>query len=90
VTNYSNKAEIWARPLANGDHAVVLFNGNSVGPVNITVDWTMIGLPASADVHVRDLWQRLDIGNFTGSYSTENLPPTDVQLLRVKCLSNCA
>ena len=47
--------EVWARPLANGDRAVVLFN-RSDKPASITAHWTDLGYPEVLSLNVRDLW----------------------------------
>ncbi|MCE5315334.1 MAG: NPCBM/NEW2 domain-containing protein [Armatimonadota bacterium] len=58
--------EIWSRPLWDGTIAVGLFNrGRNETPV--TVDWSEIGL--SGTHHVRDLWQKKNLGEFKDSYS---------------------
>jgi len=66
----NNDLEVWAGPLSDGSVATILFNrsGNSS---NITAEWTDIGLNANTNAAVRDLWQRENIGTFTGSYTAE-------------------
>ncbi|GGF62405.1 hypothetical protein GCM10010912_04430 [Paenibacillus albidus] len=49
-----------------GTRAVVLFN-RSESPSTMSVNFTSLGLGSS--VAVRDLWQKADLGTFTGSYS---------------------
>jgi alpha-galactosidase len=60
--------EVWAKPLADGNRAVILLN-RSAGPAEIEVKWAEIGYPAKFKAAVRDLWQKKDLGPFTGSFS---------------------
>jgi alpha-galactosidase len=72
--------EVWAKPLADGSVAVGLFNrGESVSP--ITLSLKDIGVQGSAKV--RDLWQRQDLGSFSGSY-TADVPRHGAILIRVQ------
>jgi len=60
--------EVWMKPLADGSRAVILFNrGTEAGP--ITVAWEDIGYPDHLSAAVRDLWQKKDLGKFTGKFS---------------------
>jgi alpha-galactosidase len=53
--------EIWARELADGGRAVVLFN-RSKRAEEIVVRWTDLGWGLQDRVLVRDLWERTDRG----------------------------
>ncbi len=75
--------EIWAGPLSNNSQAVLLFNRGNVGSEPITVKWTDIGLPVDKPALVRDLWAHKDIGTFTGSYKSDNIPPHLVVMLKI-------
>lgn len=88
----STGAQLWARPLANGDWAVLLYNGNRWHHANLSVSWEELPPPHVAVVemgsrpsscHVRDLWRRRDLGVFTGGYTAAGVAPHDVALLRV-------
>lgn len=68
VANYTDRGEVWAKPLSTGAHAVILFNP-SEAEINVATTWDVVGLPADATVTVRDLWARHDVGNFTGGYN---------------------
>jgi alpha-galactosidase len=70
--------EVWAKPLASGAKAVVLFNRSSA-PAAITVNWSDVGLTGNA--LVRDLWQHQDMGTFGRSYSTMPIPSHGVAML---------
>lgn len=75
--------EIWAGPLADGSKAVLLLNRNSTNSEIITVKWTDLGWPSNQWALVRDLWTRKDIGMFLGSYTSSNIEPHAVQMLKV-------
>ena len=53
--------EVWARELADGSRAVVLFN-RSLRPERIAVRWSDLGWNERDRVRVRDLWEREDQG----------------------------
>ncbi|HXM92859.1 MAG TPA: glycoside hydrolase family 27 protein [Candidatus Dormibacteraeota bacterium] len=71
--------EIWAKPLADGSHAVGLFN-RSESPAKMTLDFNSIGAPASAKL--RDLLDHKDLGAAQNSYSAE-VPTHGVVLVKV-------
>ena len=75
--------EVWAGPLSNNSHAVVLLNRGNIGSEPITVQWTNIGLPANKPATVRDLWARKDLGTFTGSFRSENITTRSVAMLKI-------
>ena len=62
--------EIWSRPLADGNRAVVLLN-RSAKPLSIGVAWTDIGYPSSLRADVRDLWSGAITKNQTDHYAAE-------------------
>jgi alpha-galactosidase len=71
--------EIWARPLADGNEAVGLFNRGESN-LNITLDLASITKHHSAKI--RDLWQHKDLGTITNSY-TANVAKHGVLMLKV-------
>ena len=73
--------EIWVRPLANGDHAVALFNRGATD-ARVTVAWSKVGL-AKAPAQARDLWSHAGI-KLSGSGYTAEVPGHGVVLLRVR------
>ena len=75
--------EVWAGDLDDGSVAVVLFNrGNSVTEP-MTVQWTDIGFPASDSALVRDLWARKNLGPFRDHYTSPNIAPHSVMMLKI-------
>ena len=65
-TKIDGDKEIWAGPLANNSHAVLLLNRGSSSTA-ITADWTDFGLDPSTEASVRDIWQHKDLGTMKGN-----------------------
>jgi alpha-galactosidase len=72
-------AEIWTRPLENGDLALALFN-RSEAMVSVKAFWEILGLKGKHKL--RDLWGHEDLGAFRDYYSRE-VVAHGVVLLRV-------
>ena len=62
--------EVWAKQLADGGRAVVLFNRGSKA-ADISVSWIDIGYPPHLTAKVRDLWAGKDVGNASEKFSAE-------------------
>ena len=60
--------EVWSKQMKDGSRAVILFNRAS-GDHEITVNWEDLGYPDHLEAAVRDLWQKKDLGRFTGKFS---------------------
>lgn len=60
--------EVWSKQMKDGSRAVVLFNRSSAEH-EISVNWEDIGYPNHVEAAVRDLWQKKDMGRFTGKFS---------------------
>jgi alpha-galactosidase len=73
--------EVWARPLADGSRAVILFNRGTT-ETEITVNWPEIAYTGTISARVRDLWQHKDMGAFTGSYKAA-VPGHGVVMVRI-------
>jgi alpha-galactosidase len=67
------------KPLADGSHAVGLFNREQ-GTIKVSVKFSDLGL--AEDATVRDLWQHKDLGSFHGSFSAD-VPQHGALLLRI-------
>lgn len=75
--------EVWTAPLEDGSAAVVLLNrGNNISEP-ITVQWTDIGFPVTDSALVRDLWARKVIGPYRGNYTSPNINPHSVMMLKI-------
>ena len=72
---------VWASPkLSNGTYNIALFNLNSSSSTT-TINWSSLGFSGSAQVF--DLWNNVNLGTFTGSYSA-SLNTHASALLRIK------
>jgi alpha-galactosidase len=77
----SQTSEVWARPLADRSHAVLLFN-RGAQTENVRVHWEDIGAADTSRARVRDLWARSDIGPRDGWYD-RTLEPHACALVKV-------
>jgi alpha-galactosidase len=71
--------QVYARPLADGSHAVGLFN-LSAASAKVIVKWSDIGIKGSHKV--RDLWAHADRGSFNGEYATD-VPTHGVVMIKI-------
>ena len=71
--------EVWAKPLADGGHAVALFNR---GPetAKVTAKWTDVGVKGSHAV--RDLWKHAELGKIDNQYTAE-VPSHGVVMVKI-------
>jgi alpha-galactosidase len=73
--------EVWVKRLAGNARAVVLFNrGNA--PAQIALSWQELGLPFDAELAVRDLWAKKDLGSIKGTFVT-SVPSHDVVMVKL-------
>ncbi len=72
--------EVWAKPLADGSRAVILFNRESQ-PAKIYANWKDIWLQPKP-AKVRDLWAERDLGNFRDSFSAV-VEPHGIVMIKV-------
>jgi hypothetical protein len=75
-----DQTEVWAGRLSDGNWVVLLLNRASFS-TEVEVKWNEISL-ISTNFFVRDLWQKIDLGEFKESYKV-NLSPHESQLLKV-------
>ena len=61
-------AQVWARPLANGDKAVILYNSATLRARTIAVSWQELGW-AAGTVRVRDVWAQKDVAREAAGYN---------------------
>lgn len=73
---------IVARPLSNGDVAVVLFN-RLEEPAQLKVSFVDVGLPAEGSASVRDLWLQKDLG-LRSSFFNATVPAHAAVMVRMK------
>ena len=71
--------EVWAKPLADGGHAVGLFNRGDAA-AKVTAKWSDLGVKGSHNV--RDLWKHADIGRIADQYTAE-VPSHGVAMIKI-------
>jgi len=72
--------QVWAKPLANGDVALLAFNRDTQPAVaNLTMAFA--GWPEGASATLYDVWAHASLGSVTGSWSVE-VAPHDVYMVR--------
>ena len=71
--------QVWVKPLSGGRMAVGLINSGE-SPLPASVDFSEIGY--SHPVHVRDLWEKKDLGVFKNSFKTM-VPKHGVVLIEI-------
>ena len=71
-----------AKPLENGDWAVLVFN-RLLSNLSITLDFADIGDTTVVCFHVRDVWARADLGVHSASFVASNVPPHGNRFLRL-------
>jgi alpha-galactosidase len=59
--------EVFVKQMKDGSRAVVLFN-RSLKAASMDFTWEELGYPSYLKATVRDLWQKKDLGFFTGKY----------------------
>jgi alpha-galactosidase len=74
--------DVWAKQLADGSRAVVLLNRGSA-PREVSVRWSDVGYPDELPAAVRDLWEKRDLGQRTGSFAA-TVPSHGVVMIKVK------
>ena len=72
--------EVYNKPLSDGTTAVLLLNKGDE-KADITVSWDKIGL--SGTQPVRDLWARVDLGEFKDSFTARGLGQHEHKMLKV-------
>jgi alpha-galactosidase len=71
--------QVFSRPLADGGHAVGLFN-LSTATAKVAAKWSDIGITGSHKV--RDLWAHADRGEFTDEFSAD-VPSHGVVMIKI-------
>ena len=53
--------EVFAGPLAGGDHVVLFLNRNASVPTTVSVYWNDLGIAGGTKMKARDLWSATDV-----------------------------
>ena len=77
---FNGDADVWAKPLEGGAYAVGLLNRGDSENLDVTVNWSDLGIAGSYSV--RDLWARKDIGESDQAW-TAPARPHETILLRL-------
>ena len=75
--------EVWAGDLHDGSVAVVLFNRGNRVTEPITVQWSDLGFPVADSALVRDLWTRQNVGTYRYNFTSPNIDPHSVMMLKI-------
>ena len=73
--------EVWTRPLANGDRAVILLNRSTEAHA-ISVDWATLQMAAGEKADVKDLWSKAVSKSVKGSFAA-TVPGHGTVMVRV-------
>ena len=75
--------DVWMKPLSGGDIAVAVWNRGVCGThMPLSFNWTMIALPPTRPMKLRDLFEEKDLGVHSGNY-TGFVDIDDVMMLRL-------
>ena len=87
--NHSDGSQLWARPLANGDAALILYNNQLLdlfGNVTVTVPWQQLNIAAGSSwVMIRDLWSDMTWNASTADTFQASVSFSDALMVRVTC-----
>jgi alpha-galactosidase len=72
--------EVWSKPLADGGHAVGLFN-RGADTAQVTAKWSDLGIQGAHNV--RDLWKHADLGKESDEF-TATVPTHGVVMVKIK------
>jgi alpha-galactosidase len=84
------RTEIWTKRITEklNTFATVLFNragltesDTKFSSEKITLTWKNLGIPAGQKMLVRDLWNRKDVGIYSGSFTSLDIPQNDVMMV---------
>jgi alpha-galactosidase len=73
--------EVWVKKMAGNARVVVLFN-RGTAPAQIALSWQELGLAFDAELAVRDLWAKKDLGSVKGTFVT-SVPSHDVVMMKL-------
>ncbi len=89
VVAAGGQVEVWARALAGGDVALLLFNNAVPGPRDVQCNATCLGVASggrwgpTTTLRVRDVWARTDNGTAVGQVTAVGVPTNATAFLRL-------
>src|SRR5262249_30644644 len=75
----ANGGQVWSKQESDGSFIVALFNTNTTGDLDVSVDWAQVGFTGSADV--TDVWSG-DCGGRISDSFTAALRPRESRMIR--------
>jgi hypothetical protein len=81
--------QVWARPLANGDIALLLFNNGVPGPVAVACNASCLSAASggkwggNTTLKVRDVWAQSDNGTVVGAFAAPAVPTNATVFVRL-------
>eukprot|EP01052_Picozoa_sp_SAG31_P025455 SAG31_NODE_2232_length_6139_cov_6.945199_3_plen_143_part_00 len=69
LVDMGDGSQIFAKPLKDGSFAFALWN-LATRTANLSVSWGTLAPQSFHEMHVRDLWERRDLGLHKGGFST--------------------
>ena len=82
VWSPADGSQLWYRPLAGGDVAVVAHNP-AAAPVDVHVPFEAVGFASDTRVAARDLFRRQDLGVLVGGAVATGVAAHGVAMLRL-------
>jgi alpha-galactosidase len=73
--------QVWAKPIGGAKMAVFVINNDAKGEHAVAVSFDDLDLEFRGRAHVRCLWGKKDLGEFSASYQTDSIGPHDSRLL---------
>jgi len=89
IRNNTDGGQLWTRTMSGGDVVALLYNSHDSNEVTVRCEWDAdLGWTGgNRTASVRDLWNRKDLGNFTGAFSA-TVKPRDVTMVRIRDAGN--
>ena len=80
----NGNTEVLCKPLgSDGTSKAVILLNTGTSAANITVNWSDILLASGTTATVRDLWNRADLGAYTGAYTAVAVPAHGTAFLKI-------
>ena len=81
IVKYEDNTQVWAKDLADGSKAIILFNPHDLEEKRVAVQWSQLGLPANSTMDLYNLWTHKEMGRHPAGFS-ELVWPHDVVMMR--------
>ncbi|KAJ9455014.1 Alpha-galactosidase [Diplonema papillatum] len=74
--------QIWVKPMTGGDTAVFVI-GNSTEPIVAKLKFADYGYPSNEPIYVRDIYDHVTLGAYTGEFETNSIALSDSRFYRL-------